>query len=117
MMNNQQTGSKQYQSGSRKTGSSISSKNRKSKMLTIKLLSRDGSKPTKAFISQKSVKMTRCSDPARGVHSASYGHTQENLILSGNSGDKIIMTFPEAQVLIERMKQDPALSCLFSSSM
>jgi hypothetical protein len=116
-MNNQQQSGSRNQSGSRKTSSTANNGRKSNKMLAIKLLSRDGSKPTRAFISQKSVRMTRCSDPARGVHSASYGHTQENLILQGDSGDKIIMTFPEAQVLIERMKQDSALSCLFSSSM
>ncbi len=97
-----------------KSRTTLASKNssQKARQIPIKLLSRDGStKPTSAWVSKKSVPMTKCSDPTRGVHSASYGS------VSDNSGRLISITFPEAQVLFARMQQDISVSSLFSSSM
>ncbi len=74
------------------------------------------SKPISATISKKTVKMTRCSDHERNVHSCSYGTVLNNLVISSNDGKSIVMTHDEALVMFAVMQKDDRVSGLFSRS-
>lgn len=87
------------------------------KSVPIQVKAHDG-KTITTILPKKAMKIIRCSDEAKGVHSCSYGHHKQtgNLYLTNNRGQEVTMTFAEASVMFTAMQQDEEIMSLFTSS-